>query len=359
MLRNPEVRRAVAAWVALTLAVAAGALAVAGPAILPWVLAASLAGALPHLAAARARYGRIARISERLDAVLHGERELDLDHMDEGELAILTSELDKMVQRLTRTADRLAADRCVLADALADISHQLRTPLTSLALTVELVRKELVRRGDAPAEVARLRQIERLLGRVSDLVEALLKLARLDAGQLRLARRPVDAAALVDAAVEPLAVALDIADVALVRDVEAGASYMGDAAWSAEALGNVIKNCMEHTPAGGRITVAVREDALACRITIEDTGPGIAEEDLPHIFERFYRGSGAGGTDAAPRLGADPSEVAPAGIGIGLSLARALATAQDGALTAENARDADGAVTGARFSFTFFKDPAI
>ena len=110
-------------------------------------------------------------------------------------------------------------------------------------------------------------------------------------------------------------------------DVQDGASYEGDLTWSVEALENILKNCMEHTPAGGCVSVRVTEDVLACRIRIEDTGPGIAESDLPHIFERFYRGS----RDA----NAASSEVNPAGVGIGLALSKSLVTAQGGTLTAE------------------------
>ena len=291
-----------------------------------------------------------------IDGVLHGERELDLDRMDEGELAILSSELQKMTARLTLAAEDLARERQSLADALADISHQIKTPLTSLSITTELVRKALVARGDCPVEVERLRRIERLQVRVEDLVAALLKLARLDAGTLALEARPVAVEDLIDRAVEPLAIALDIAGVAIERRIEPGCGFIGDAAWTAEALGNIVKNCMEHTPAGGVIAISAQEDLLACRLRVEDTGGGISEADLPHIFERFYRGAPAGAS-AAGSQGA--SAVNPAGIGIGLALARSLIVAQNGAVRASNVRDAGGRVTGARFDIVFFKDAAV
>lgn len=293
------------------------------------------------------RYRALAKMAANLDRVLAGERDIRLRDMNEGELAILSSEIDKVIARLNLTVDELQAEKLALSDALADISHQLKTPLTSIAISTELIRDRLSARGDSEDLVERLRLIQTLQARVEDLVAALLKLARIDAGVIKLVCGAVDARELVRRSFEPLAVAFDIADVRFSADVQDGASYEGDLTWSVEALENILKNCMEHTPAGGCVSVRVTEDVLACRIRIEDTGPGIAESDLPHIFERFYRGS----RDA----NAAPSEVNPAGVGIGLALSKSLVTAQGGTLTAENLRDENGSVTGAAFNLVFFK----
>ena len=283
------------------------------------------------------RYRALAKMAANLDRVLAGERDIRLRDMSEGELAILSSEIDKVIARLNLTVDELQAEKLALSDSLADISHQLKTPLTSIAISTELIRGRLSARGDSEDLVERLRLIQTLQARVEDLVSALLKLARIDAGVIKLVRKSF----------EPLAIAFDIADVRFSADVQDGASYEGDLTWSVEALENILKNCMEHTPAGGCVSVRVTEDVLACRIRIEDTGPGIAESDLPHIFERFYRGS----RDA----NAAPSEVNPAGVGIGLALSKSLVTAQGGTLTAENLHDENGNITGAAFNLVFFK----
>lgn len=292
-------------------------------------------------------YRALANMAANLDRVLAGERDIRLRDMSEGELAILSSEIDKVIARLNLTVDELQAEKLALSDALADISHQLKTPLTSIAISTELIRDRLSARGDSEDLVERLRLIQTLQARVEDLVAALLKLARIDAGVIKLVCGAVDARELVRKSFEPLAIAFDIADVRFSADVQDGASYEGDLTWSVEALENILKNCMEHTPAGGCVSVRVTEDVLACRIRIEDTGPGIAESDLPHIFERFYRGS----RDA----NAAPSEVNPAGVGIGLALSKSLVTAQGGTLTAENLRDENGNITGAAFNLVFFK----
>lgn len=346
MLRNHEFARTVIAWLAITVALAALALRCDGLIAAGFALAAGAVSGVPFIILTRQRYRALAALSQHIDAVLHGERAIDFTSMSEGELAILTNELGKMVSRLNLTAEELAREKQMLADALADISHQIKTPLTSLSITTELVRKRLANRGDCTEEVERLHRIEQLQLRVENLVAALLRLARLDAGALNLAREQVAVSDLAHDAAQPLAIAFDLAGVELAQEIEPGCTFIGDRAWTAEALENILKNCMEHTPAGGTVTITAREDALACRIRITDTGPGIAAEDLPHVFERFYRG-------AADREAT--SAVNPTGVGIGLSLAQGLIAAQGGTVTATNAHDANGTVTGACFTLTFFK----
>ncbi|OUO61103.1 two-component sensor histidine kinase [Olsenella sp. An270] len=343
MLRNAEVRRTVFAFLAVGVTGAGAAWALAGvPAAV--VVAATVAVLLGvFLVSTRLRYRRIARMASQVDAVLHGERDVSFERMREGELAVLASELDKMRSRLELANEDLLREKNALADALADVSHQIKTPLTSLSLMTSLTRGALVENGGHPGEVERLRTMERLEGRVEWLVSSLLKLARIDAGVVSFSRVHVDGAELVERAAEPLAVAFDLADVELAREVQVGSGFEGDLAWTAEALENILKNCLEHTPAGGCVSVTVTEDALAFRLRVEDTGPGIAEGDLPHVFERFWRGGEKG-------EGAGSSEVDPGGVGIGLALAKSLVTAQGGSIRAGNAPGG-----GARFDLVFFK----
>ena len=340
LLRNAEVRRTTYVFLAVGAIGAGAAWALAGPRAAAVVAATAVVLLAVLLVATHLRYRRIARMAEQVDAVLHGGRDVSFERMREGELAVLASELDKMRSRLELANEDLLREKNALADALADVSHQVNTPLTSLSLMTSLTRGALVEDGGHPGEVERLRTMERLEGRVEWLVSSLLKLARIDAGVVSFSRGRVDADELVARAAEPLAVAFDLADVELARKVQPGAGFTGDLAWTAEALENVLKNCLEHTPAGGRVSVSATEDALAFRLRVEDTGPGIAEGDLPHVFERFWRGGeqGAG------------SEVDPDGVGIGLALAKSLVTAQGGQVRASNAPGG-----GARFDVVFFK----
>ena len=333
MPRDPRFIALLGIGAAATAALCAGAWLQAGPAAAAWVAACGIVLVALFAVSTALRYRRIAQLSERLDRALSGERNVSFRGMGEGELAILASQLDKTVTRLVVANEELEAEKHALADALADISHQLRTPLTSLGIELELMRKAAA----TPEDSQRVRDCGRMLEQLQWLVSSLLKLARLDAGVVRLERHCVDASALVKAAQDP-------AGVTFQARVEPGCSFMGDAAWTREALANVLKNCVEHTPAGGTVRISAREDTVACRICVEDTGPGIAEKDLPHVFERFYHGTG----NATRR---DEDVCNPSGVGIGLSLSRALLVAQGAQITASNVSPTGGA----RFDLVFPK----
>ena len=159
----------------------------------------------------------------------------------------------------------------------------------------------------------------------------------MDAGTITFHQTETSVKELLSTAAAPLLIPLELRDIQYHETIEPkDFSFSTDLRWTAEALGNILKNCMEHTPAGGAVTLSAWEDALAFRVRVDDTGPGIAKADLPHIFERFYRGPG----DASPA----------GGVGIGLALAQGLVSAQGGSLRADNAPGG-----GARFDFAFFK----
>ena len=293
------------------------------------------------------RYRQMARLAVQIDEVLHSGRAIDFSNCREGDLAVLESELSKLVARLSRANAALASEKVALADALADVSHQIRTPLTAASLGVG----KLERADDAAARRRACRELEAHIDRVSWLVTTLLKIAKLDAGALAFEVAPTRARSVVDRAAAPLVASFDLHDVALRIDV-GDETFEGDALWTAEAVENIMKNCLEHTPAGGEVRVSAREDALAARILVEDTGPGIAPEDLPHVFERFYRGMHDALTASFASVSGDGAS-APArleGFGIGLSLAQAIVSAQGGTLRASNRVEG-----GARFEITFPK----
>lgn len=278
---------------------------------------------------ARLRYRRLQQLSLDLDRLLHSGVPMPISDYAEGELAVLGSQIQKMTLRLTEAAEILEKDKVYLSDSMADISHQLRTPLTAMDLTVSMLSAPDLT-GERRLELTR--ELRDLLRRTDWLVETLLKLSRLDAGTVLFAAEPVEVATLIRQAATPLAIPMELREQRLV--LHCGAEcFRGDLTWTAEALGNLLKNAVEHTPVGGAITVTARETALFTQIDVEDTGHGFAPEDIPHLFERFYRGKNA-------------SEHS---YGIGLALARKIVTGQNGSIQAMNTP------TGARFTIKFYK----
>lgn len=283
-----------------------------------------------YLFLAGRRFRAMGDLSERVDRVLHGQDAVLITESEEGELSILESEIAKLTLRLREQTQELRAERSSLARAMEDVSHQLRTPLTALHLEAALLGEEDV----SPARRLELAQaLRRQLQRMEWLVEALLKMSRIDAGAVKFRREPVGVKALAARAAEPLAVPMELREQRLIVDV-GDERFTGDPDWTTEALGNLLKNCVEHTPAGGTVRLTGSETPLYTMITVEDDGPGFALEDLPHLFERFYRGRGAGADS----------------VGIGLALARSIAAEQGGSLTAENVPGG-----GARFILRFDK----
>ena len=275
------------------------------------------------------RYKRLTALSHTVDRILHGDDSLSFENCDEGELGVLQSELYKMTVRLREQQQALLDDKIFLADSIADISHQIRTPLTSINLIVSLL--------DDPdlSEALReqyMRELYMLLSRIDWLITALLKMSKLDAGTAPLSMQTMPLQALIDTSASPVLVSMELRGQTL--RIMAEGQVTCDPAWSAEALGNVIKNCMEHTPKGGTVCIEAKETPLFSEIIVTDSGTGIDPEDLPHLFERFYKGKNS----------------SDAGFGIGLALARTILTSQNGTLKAQNAPRG-----GAQFIMRFYK----
>ena len=166
----------------------------------------------------RARYRSIAKISDQIDLVLHNYDRLDIDELDEGELSILYSEVKKMTLRIREQNDALKREKTHLADSLADIAHQLRTPLTSVNLLLSL----LSNTSDENERKVYVREAEELLMRMDWLITSLLKLSRLDAGVVVFQSEPIDAESLVYTALRPLQIPMELHAVAVQLDVPKG-----------------------------------------------------------------------------------------------------------------------------------------
>jgi signal transduction histidine kinase len=258
----------------------------------------------------RAVSAQAAGLSAYLRQIEAGDYALDVRDNGEGSFSLLKNDLYKVTVRLREQAELLQKDKTALSNLIADISHQIKTPLTSIGVLADLLAEE-------PPEEDRRAFVERLraqLGRIQWLVAALLKLARLDAGTAVFKSEPVEVRRLVEKALEPLQIPLEVKRQRLEVHGDLDVSFTGDLNWSAEALTNVVKNCVEHTPEGGKIEISYGANALYTEIIVSDDGEGIASRDMPNIFNRFHRAENAGENS----------------VGIGLALAKAIFTAQSG-----------------------------
>ncbi|PWJ50080.1 sensor histidine kinase [Faecalicatena contorta] len=274
------------------------------------------------------RYKSIARISHEIDLVLHNTDHLYIGESNEGELSILHSEITKMLLRIREQNDMLKKEKEHLADSLADIAHQLRTPLTSANLILTLLENN----PDENERKAFVRETEELLVRMDWLLTSLLKLSRLDAGIVVFQNGQIDVNTLICAALRPLLIPMELHDISVQIDVPNGIIIQGDSGWLSEAIQNILKNCMESTGNNGKIEIVCTKNPLFTEIVIHDSGAGFEKEDLPRLFDRFYRGKN---TNAA-------------GYGIGLALCKMIITRQGGTITTKN-HPQGGAVFAIRF----------
>jgi signal transduction histidine kinase len=273
---------------------------------------------------------QVSALSAYLRQIEAGDYALDVRDNGEGSFSLLKNDVYKVTVRLREQSELLQKDKTALSNLIADISHQIKTPLTSLGVLADLLAED-------PPEKDRRAFVERLraqLGRIQWLVTALLKLARLDAGTAAFKSESVDVRRLITRSLEPLQIPLEVKRQRLEIHGDDGASFNGDFNWSAEALTNVVKNCVDHTPEGGKIEIAYSANALYAEIVVSDDGEGIPRADLPNVFNRFYRGANAGENS----------------VGIGLALAKTIFTAQGGDITVHSQRG-----MGTRFEIRLFR----
>jgi signal transduction histidine kinase len=279
----------------------------------------------------RWRYREIARLSQYLRKINTGNYSLDIRDNQEGELSILKNDIYKVTLMLTEQSKLWQQEKLRLTDVIADISHQLKTPLTSMLVMADLL-------SDSKLPEAKrsefTHKIVLQLERIDWLVSSLLKLSKIDAGTAVFKKELVRVPELLEKAIEPLLIPMDIKEQSISLKGEESVSFIGDLKWSQEAFINILKNCIEHTPAGGSIAVSYTENALFTEIVIADNGSGIPKEDLPYIFKRFYKGKNAG----------DDS------VGIGLAMAHSIISSQNGIIEVKSQEG-----EGTKFTIKFYK----
>lgn len=270
----------------------------------------------------RKMHMRIKSLTAYLERINTGGADL-LMHSKDDEFSKLQDEIYKTVTMLYQTRDEALKSKENYAENLSNIAHQLKTPITSISLSAQMLMEKTAaaeENEDAKATKEYAIQILHHLDRLTRLEEALLLLARIDAGILTLEKAPVDVFTLLTLAgdnLEEFMTALNVLpDIPELGEIQ----IMADQEWTMEAVINIMKNCAEHSPSGAMVHCTYSENPLYTQILIWDEGPGVSEKDLPHIFERFYRGC----------------STEKEGIGIGLSLAKEIIETQNGTLRIYN-----------------------
>lgn len=260
---------------------------------------------------------KIAEINEYIKQINNKNYILKIEENDNGELSKLRNELYKTTVLLKETAEISEKEKENLSTAIADISHQLKTPLTSIRIMLDNIQDD----PDMEKEVREdfLIEISKQIDWISSLVVSLLKIAKFDAGTIKMENNEINAKNLIDNIVSNLAILIELKNIEIITTVDEKATFIADYKWQQEALTNILKNAIEHSKQNSRIYITVENTSLFLKIIIKDEGSGIDKEDLKHIFQRFYKTKNSSENS----------------IGIGLPLAKAIIEQSNGYIKVE------------------------
>lgn len=229
-------------------------------------------------------YRKIKKIDQYMNNILNDDYSINIKEYCEGDISNLKNDVYKMTVKLKEQSELLMKDKKYLEETLEDISHQIKTPLTSMYMINDILGSEKDEKVRKEFLIKNKNQIER----IEWLVISLLKMSRLDSGTVKLKKERIKVKDLVDKAIEPIKVSLDLKSIDLQLNLS-NDYVLVDINWTSEALLNIIKNACEHTK--DKIIITSETNPLYTEIKITDNGNGISKKDLKHIFERFYKGN--------------------------------------------------------------------
>ena len=255
------------------------------------------------------QYRKINKIDKYMNKILNNDYSLDIRDYVEGDISTLKNDIYKMTIKLKEQTELSIKDKKYLEETLADISHQIKTPLTSMYVINDILSDNDL---DKKSQIEFLNKNRNQLERIEWLVTTLLKISRLDSGMVTLKRDNINIEDLINKTIEPIKIMAELKNISIKTDIETSNFYL-DFNWTLEALTNILKNACEHTNNNGSIKIEVNENPLYLNIKIIDNGVGISESDKKHIFDRFYKG----------KTNKDS-------IGIGLNMAKKIINLQNG-----------------------------
>ena len=263
----------------------------------------------------------INKITKCLEEINKRNYKIDIEEMSEDELSILKNELYKVTIKLKEDAENSKQAKKDLKDTLADISHQLKTPITSILIILD----NIIDNPDMDKNTREdfIRDIKRELLNMNFLALNLLKLSKLDSNTVHFIKKEVSLDEIVTSSIKNIAPLCDLKNITIIKNLEPGIKINCDLNWQVEAITNILKNCVEHSKENSKIDIITATNKVYHSIKIRDYGTGISKKDLPHIFERFYKGTGGSANS----------------IGIGLSLAQKIIESNDGLINVETGPD--------------------
>lgn len=261
---------------------------------------------------------KIKEITKMISKINNRQFDIDINDFNEGELSILKNEISKTTIMLRQVADNSVKDKLNLKDSLGDISHQLKTPLTSITIMIDNIL-------DNPDMDERTRKkflinIKREILNINFLVMSLLKLSKFDANVVKFNKESVYLKDIINESIKNVSMIKELKNITIKVSGDDTIKLLCDFKWQVESITNILKNSIEHTREYGTVEVNYSENKLYTRILIKDNGIGIDSDDLPHIFDRFYKG----------KNGSDDS------FGIGLSLSKTIIEKEDGSITVKS-----------------------
>ena len=263
-------------------------------------------------------YKKIEVFSKSAERVIEGDFKKIPEKFSEGEMYVFTSQFNLMIDRLQNSMENLKKEKVFLKNIISDISHQLKTPLSSLIMFNELMNNENINEKDRKNFIELSSE---QLKRMEWLIKSLLKLGRLEAGVINFNKDNSPLYITVNKALSGLIKQAEEKGIRIKTGVSKEIFFKHDMDWTAEALSNILKNAIEHTKENGEIRIISEETPLSVSVKIIDNGVGIPKELLGKVFDRFYKGE---------------NSVNPNSIGIGLSLCKSIIESQNGSINVKS-----------------------
>lgn len=261
---------------------------------------------------------KINEITRYIEEINKKNYKLDIEDNSEDELSILKNELYKVTVMLKELAENSQNDKLKLKDSLSDISHQLKTPITSIIIMLDNILDD----KEMPENIRNefIKDIKREIINIKFLVESILKLSKIDSNTVKFIKKEVNIKELITEALKNISMIKEIRNIKINVKGNSKDTIICDMKWQVEAITNILKNCIEHSAENGKIDIEYEKNKIYTEIKIMDYGTGIEREDLPHIFERFYKGKNSSSDS----------------IGIGLPLSKSIIESNNGYIEVES-----------------------